>query len=393
MLKSKPHRIALLFNGNKVFDREVLAGIAGFLSGGRASWDLFLEEDFLPRLPGIEHWQGDGIIADFGDPAVAAALSGCRVPVVGVGGSYENPGDYPAGVPYVATDNVKLVEQAYLHLIDKGLRNFALFSFPSALENRWALEREKAFCALVRGDRLQPEVFRGPATRTQSWDTAVEQQVAWLRSLPKPVGIIAVTDARARQLMQACSLADIDVPGQVALVGIDNDPLARTLIRIPLTSVIQDAQTIGSTAAHVMDQLLRGAPLRETRILVPPAGIHALASSEHVPATHPYVMRARHFIRQFACEGIKTEQVADYARVSRSSLENYFRNELGSSVHDEILRVRLNSASAILESGDCNLRDVARQCGFTSSQYMHLVFKRELGCSPREYQARLRQPG
>jgi LacI family transcriptional regulator len=392
MLKSKPHRIALLFNANKVFDREVLAGIAGFLTGGRVSWDLFLEEDFRLRLPGIEHWQGDGIIADFDDPAVAAALAGSRVPLVAVGGSYENPNDYPVGLPYVATDNVKLVEQAYLHLIDKGLCNFALFSLPSAGENRWAQEREKAFCALMRRDRMRPEVFRGQVTSAPSWDAAVQQQAAWLRSLPKPVGIIAVTDARARQLMQACSLAGIDVPGEVALVGIDNDPLARTLTRIPLTSVIQDAQAIGRTAAHLMDQLLRGAPLREARILVAPAGINALASSQHVPATHPYVMRARHFIRQFACQGIKTEQVADYARVSRSSLESYFRNELGSSVHDEILRVRLNSASAFLESGDCNLRDVARKCGFTSSQYMHSVFKRELGCSPREYQARLRQP-
>jgi LacI family transcriptional regulator len=100
-------------------------------------------------------------------------------------------------------------------------------------------------------------------------------------------------------------------------------------------------------------------------------------------------MRARHFIRQYACQRIRTEQVADYVGISRSSLESHFRQELGHSVHDEILRSRLHAATRILEQGDCNLTDVALRCGFTSSQYMHSVFKRELGCSPRGYQKRL----
>jgi LacI family transcriptional regulator len=391
MLMPKSHRIALLFNANKIFDREVLAGIAAYLSSTRKSWDLFLEEDFRLRLPGIEKWQGDGIIADFDDPAVAAALERSSIPVVAVGGSYEDESNYPAGVPYVATDNFKLVKLAYEHLIDAGLRQFALFSLPEARENRWAQERENAFRRLMERDRIEGEIYRGQGTSAPSWDEALQQQIAWLHSLPKPVGIIAVTDARARQLMQACLIAGIEVPEQVALIGIDNDPLARMLTRIPLSSVIQGAQEMGRAAAHLLDQAMHGVRLADTRILVPPAGINVLASSKHEPAKHPHVMRARHFIRQFACQGIKTEQVADYVGISRSSLESHFRQELGCSVHDEILRLRLEAATAILERGECNLNDVALSCGFTSSQYMHSVFKRELGLTPRAYQDRAMQ--
>jgi LacI family transcriptional regulator len=385
-MASKMRRIALQFTANKVFDRELITGIADYLASTRTQWDLFLEEDFRLRLAGIERWQGDGIIADFDDPAVAAALAPSRIPLVAVGGSYEDPADYPAGVPYVATDNFKLIKLAYETLIDAGLRNFAMFSLPEAPENRWAQEREKAFTALMRRDRMEPEVFRGQCTRASTWDAAVQEQVAWLRSLPKPVGIVAVTDARARQLLQACTLAGIAVPEQVALIGIDNDPLARMLTRIPMSSVIQGAQEMGRTAAHLLDRMLHGVPLADTRILVPPAGINVLASSRHAPAKHPHVMRARHFIRQYACQRIRTEQVADYVGISRSSLESYFRQELGHSVHDEILRLRLATAKQMLEQGDCNLAEVALRCGFTSSQYMHSVFKRELGCSPRGYQ-------
>ncbi|MEO5934328.1 MAG: DNA-binding transcriptional regulator, partial [Duganella sp.] len=368
-MTAKVRRIALLFNANKSFDREVTAGIAAYLGGTRAAWDLFLEEDFRLRLGGIERWQGDGIIADFDDPAVADALSRCGVPVVAVGGSYANEADYPSGVPYVATDNFKLIKLARDHLIDVGLPRFAMFSLPKARENRWAQERENAFLSLMREDGMEGEIFRGCETCAASWEESVRGQVDWLRSLPKPVGIIAVTDARARQLLQACIIAGIEVPEQVALIGIDNDPMVRMLTRIPLSSVIQGAREMGRTAAHLLDQMLHGVRLPDTRIQVPPAGINVFASSEHQPIRHPQVMRACHFIRQFGCQGIKTQQVAEHVGVSRSSLEAYFREELGCSVHDMILRFKLDAAKAGLEGGERSIADVALGCGFTSSQY------------------------
>lgn len=388
MTTARVHRIALLFNGNKVFDRDVIGGIADYLGSTRSAWDLYLEEDFRLRLQGFEQWQGDGIIADFDDPEVARALAGSRVPVVAVGGSYADANRYPAGVPYVATDNAMLVQLAYQHLIEAGLTRFALYGLPAAPGNGWAHEREAAFCALMARDNIAPSVYRGNSTSASSWEASVEQQVAWLHSLPKPVGIIAVTDARARQLLQACSMAGIAVPEQVALIGIDNDPLARVLARIPLSSVMQGAHAIGRAAAHLLDQMLHGVHPGPVRIVVPPAGVNAQASSRHAPARHPHVMRARHFIRQYACQGIKTGQVADYVGISRSSLEAHFRQEHNSSVHDEILRFKLDAATTLLSNFDASIADVALRCGFTSVQYMHAVFKRELGCTPRAWQDR-----
>jgi LacI family transcriptional regulator len=369
------------------FDREVIAGIAGYLSSRRTSWQLFVEDDFRLHLPSLARWQGDGIIAHFDDPAVAEALSDSPVPVVAVGGSYANEADYPGTVPYVATDNFKLVNLAYTHLIDVGLSRFAFFSLPDGERRRWAHEREQAFRDLMQRDKFDVEVFRGEDAGT--WDDVVARQVRWLQDLPKPIGIIAATDARARQLLQACQFADIAVPEQVAIIGIDNDPLARMLSCIPLSSVIQGTQEIGRTAARMLHQLLEGTYLECTRILVPPAGINVLASSSHQPVRNPRVMRARHFIRQYACQGIKGDQVADYVGVSRSTLESYFQQELACSVHDEILRFKLEAATALLARGDCSVAEVAQRCGFTTMQYLFAVFKRELGCSPREYQQRV----
>ncbi|POR53875.1 AraC family transcriptional regulator [Paraburkholderia eburnea] len=386
------HRIALLFNANKVYDREIIAGIGHYLHSTRVAWDLFLEEDFRCRLDGIERFDGDGIIADFDDPAVAAALQNIPLPVVAVGSSFEDAAQYPAGLPYIATDNRKLVSLAWTHLIGAGLPHLAMYSLPVAQENRWAQERELAFEALAREEGMEAPVFRGLATSAPSWNQASEQLHEWLQALPKPVGVIAVTDARARHLLQACLMHGIAVPEQVAIIGIDNDPLTRTLTRIPISSVIQGTEEMGKTAAHLLHQMLRGARFPGQRILVPPVGINVLASTKHEPMSSPHVMRARHFIRQYACQGIKTGQVADYVGVSRSSLEEYFRRELQCTVHQEILRHKLDAAKAMLASRDASSAEVAIRCGFTSLQYMYAVFRRELGCTPREYQDSVAPP-
>ncbi|MBV8049128.1 MAG: DNA-binding transcriptional regulator [Paludibacterium sp.] len=383
------YRVALLFNANKIYDREIITGIGDYLRSTRTGWDLFLEEDYRCRLNGIERWQGHGIIADFDDPEVSAALARSQLPVVAVGGSYADESDYPDKVPYVATDNFKLVKLALDHLIESGLQRFACFSLPAAPTNRWAQEREKAFEFRMRQEGLECHIYRGEKTYAPSWETTVRQQMEWLQSLPKPIGIVAVTDARALQLLQACLSADIAVPEQVALIGIDNDPLARTLTRIPLSSVAQGTHEMGMTAAHLMHRMLHGVQLDPTRIVIPPAGINVMASSRHEPANHPYVMKARHFIRLHACHGIRTEQVADYVGVSRSSLEMYFRRSRGHSVHDEILHFKLAAAQQLLRDENLSIAEIAIRCGFSSMQYMHAVFKRELGCTPRGYQEQL----
>jgi DNA-binding LacI/PurR family transcriptional regulator len=119
-----PHQVALLFNAKKAYDREIISGIGAYLRSTRAEWDLFIEDDFGARLTSLAQWHGDGIIADYDAPAVSEALAGTKLPVVAVGGSYEDHANYPKGVPYVATDNFKLVKLAHDHRVEAGLHGF-----------------------------------------------------------------------------------------------------------------------------------------------------------------------------------------------------------------------------------------------------------------------------
>jgi LacI family transcriptional regulator len=380
-----PHRIALLFNANKVYDRQVISGIGQYLTSTRVEWDLFMEEDFRSCTVGIQQWRGDGIIADFDDPVVTEAVSTLSIPVVAVGGSYANESYYPANIPYVATDNQKLVRLAYDHLIEHGLQRFAFFGKPPAPGNRWAHEREIWFRRITAKDGLEATVYHGSPISAGGWGRAQEEMVEWVRALPKPVGIITATDARARQLLQACIVANIPIPEEVAIVGIDNDPIVQMLSGIRLTSVIQGAERMGHSAAQLLHQMLHGGDCSTTRILVPPVGINVQATSLHQHTKSPHVMRARHYIRQYACLGIKTEQVANYVGVSRALLEENFKRELKKSVHQVILEHKLALARSMIAGNVAPLSEVAVRCGFTSLQYMYAVFRREFNCTPKQY--------
>ena len=105
-------------------------------------------------------------------------------------------------------------------------------------------------------------------------------------------------------------------------------------------------------------------------------------------------MKALYYIRQHACQGIRTEQVAAFTGVSRSTLENSFKNELDTTVHDKIITQRINAAIELLQSTRLPTKTIAVQTGFSSVQYMHTAFMRETGMTPLKHrqQKALQEP-
>jgi len=390
----KNYRIALLFNANKAYDRQVIKGVGEYLQATQCDWDIFFEENFCTNLAKIKDWVGDGIIADLDDPDIRSLVSDLDIPVVGVGGSYENEKDYP-NVPYIGTDNKNLVETAFLHLMDKGLEHFAFYSLPDGPTNRWAAEREKAFKSMLTRENYSGSVYRGNITTAESWQYDMNRLADWLQRLPTPVGIIAVTDARARHLLQVCEHLEIMVPDKVAIIGIDNEELTRYLTRVSLSSVGQGCKAMGYAAAKTLHQRLlkatengsqdKNRQAQLPRIIIPAAKVFERQSSDFQAIKDPQVIRAMHYIRNNAYNGIKVEQVLDHLRISRSNLEIRFKEERGHSVHQEIHNAKLKRACQLLNSTTIAIAEIPDLCGYPSLQYMYTVFKKDIEMTPKEY--------
>ena len=385
---NKRYRITLLFNANKVYDRQIIEGIGEYLQATQCDWDIFLEEDFLTRLDNIKDWVGDGIIADYDNPEIVHFLSELDIPIIGVGGSYQNGEDYP-NVPYVATDNHSLVETAFHHLRDKGLENFAFYGLPEHPGKRWAQEREKAFHKIVKDEGYYGAVYRGNETTPQTWQYDMNRLADWLQRLPTPTGIIAVTDSRARHLLQVCDHLNLMVPDKIAVIGIDNEELARYLTRVSLSSVGQGCKSMGYRAAKLLHSQLTSpqatAPAAPARVIIPPTQVFERQSTDFQALKDPYVIQAMHYIRHNACKGIKVEQVLSFVGVSRSNLEARFKEERGHSIHQEIHNSKLHRACHLLASTELPIVEIASLCGYPSLQYMYTVFKKNLDLTPKDY--------
>ncbi|MCE0495715.1 XylR family transcriptional regulator [Vibrio salinus] len=387
----KHYQISLLFNANKVYDRQVMEGIGEYLQASQCHWNIFIEDDFTTNVEHFRSWNGDGVIADFDNPQIIELLKDSNIPVVGVGGSYTDDEDYP-DVPYVATDNYKIVEMAFQHLKEKGLEQFAFYGIPDDSWQRWANQRERAFIDLVSQENYFYSVYRGNETNALSWQYDMNRLSDWIQRLPTPIGIIAVTDARARHLLQTCEHLGLMVPDRIAVVGIDNEEMTRYLTRVSLSSVAQGCKTMGYNAAKMLHRLLmkkakgeENPRIENSRILVPPSQVFERQSSDYQTLHDPYVVQALHYIRNNACKGIKVEQVLTHVGISRSNLESRFKEERDHSIHFEIHKAKLDRARNLLSSTDLPIAEISETCGYPSIQYMYSVFKKSFNKTPKEY--------
>ncbi|AUG98583.1 XylR family transcriptional regulator [Pectobacteriaceae bacterium CE70] len=383
----KRYRITLLFNANKVYDRQVVEGVGEYLQASQCDWDIFIEEDFHCRIDNIKDWLGDGVIADFDDKEIVELLAGVNIPLVGVGGSYHNLADYPS-VHYIATDNYALVESAFMHLKNKGLNRFAFYGLPASVGKGWAQEREYAFRQLVASERYQGVVYQGMETTPDNWQYAQNRLADWVQTLPLQTGIIAVTDSRARHLLQVCEHLNIAVPEKLCVIGIDNEELTRYLSRIALSSVAQGTRQMGYQAAKLLHQLLNNHNLPLQRTLVRPVRVVERRSTDYRSVHDPAVIQAMHFIRYHACKGIKVEQVLDAVGLSRSNLEKRFKDEMEQTIHGVIHEEKLDRARNLLISTSISINEISLMCGYPSLPYFYSVFKKGYSVTPKEYRDR-----
>jgi LacI family transcriptional regulator len=379
-------RVAVLGNVARRYDRRVIQGVADFArQSGR--WSLYVEEDPLQKLPTLERWDGDGIITNFDDHKTAVAVAGLKIPVVGFGGGL---GWYdPASkVPYFTTDNLTIGRLAAEHLLDCGLTRLAFYGNPRRRRHQWSEQREQAFQDRARAAGVSVAVYHGRHADAEHWMQQLRELTVWLKSLTLPVGLMACTDIRARQVLEACRMLGARVPEDVAVIGVDNDEMICEFTAPPLSSVEQGSRQIGYQAAALLDRLMAGRRAPQLRTVVAPEGLIARQSTDVLTCDDPDLGAAIRYVRQHACDPICVDDVLQRVHLSRSTLEKRFQAVLGRTVHAEIQRVQVDHAAHLLSHTDLQVKQIAKRCGFKYVPYLTRVFRLHRGQSPIEFRRR-----
>ncbi len=387
-MTKKARHVALVLSLNKRFDRKVSEGVTRFYHETEG-WSVFLEDDPRAKIPDFNRGHFDGVIADLDDPRIPKHVTGLQIPVVGIGGI--KPGcSLNLTVSTVGTDNRKIAVMAADYLMRLGLRSFGYCGIPAQTIDPWNDERQETFVARLLERGYNCSVYAGRYNPSHSWERLQGALYAWLESLPKPVGVMAANDVRARHVLETCRRFGLRVPDDVAVLGVDNDELICELSTPQLTSIVQGTEEIGYRAAKLLDRLMRSRKRTLTNRLVDPVAIVERASTDLVATEDRVVSAALTFIRDNAFRGIGVPEVARGIGVSRSTLDGHFNRIVSRSVHDEILRVQLNAVRNLLAATDLPLDEIAHRAGFCHAQYLAALFRRVCGQTPGQYRRRAR---
>lgn len=376
-----------------------IKGIARYAKS--AGWNLMLESQLAH---GPKGWCGDGVLVTMKNTASLVSyvkrLRRKEIPVVNLTGSFA-----PDGIPAVIGDNAEMGALAAEHFADRAFRHVAWFS-----TNWGRIQQHRATAFEKEWKRLSPTAdaplrfiwSENSSKRTRDDWT---QQSAWLskalKAASKPLGIFCYSDYDASHVLGICRDNGIDVPREVAILGVDNNTVICENQSVPLSSVNHNLERVGYAGAALLDRLMngpgkngmRGMEKTPTPILIPPQGIITRQSTDTTAITNPTLRQAMGIIEREISKPFGAAQLADEMGIPRIRLDRLFTRELGTSVGKEILHQRIIRVKRLLLDSNLTVSAIARECGFCNSGYLVNVFHRETGMSPGNYRKSARDKG
>lgn len=378
-------KVFLSIEQNRGYGRGLLSGITHY-SKLYGPWNFYNGTPFYYRQSKkeqnsfdlIRQWSPDGIImredADLdkitklGIPAIFITYTQIKVPgFISLLGDHEESG--------------KLAAE---HFLSRGFKHFAYCGVPNRY---WSTYRGESFQKRLEKSGYHAEIL--PYSQADSkinWLKDQERLKKWILSLPKPVGLMTCTDDRAQNVIEACKMSGLQVPEDVAIVGVDNDELLCDLSNPPLSSVALDTFNAGFQAAEALDLIMSGKSANTDQMIVAHATHVVIRQSSDIFAIDDKEIRmALKYISENAKRAIQVQDVAQFCGLTVRTIQKKFKYHLGRSVSEEIDRVRISLICRLLIESSKTINQIAGEMDFISENHFSRYFRRIMKMSPTVY--------
>ena len=356
--------------------REQLAGIYHFQQMQR-NWDISLIPSNDPRFQSaiLQSLSGnvDGAIVKIGCALdITPILQSTRLPLV----ILEKPPQEEVsafkdqGRPFavIGINNKKVGRMAADYLSHLG--NFANYLFiHDPNDNEWARSRGCSFKSAMLKRHHRVKIL------------SLEDFERQLPTMETPMAVFAAFDLLATNVLKACRKANLSIPGDAVVLGVDNDSALCENTSPTLSSVRLDHESLGYSAAKELDALMNGKRTKANEEL-PPLDVVVRNSTTYLPPSRQLVDRAMRIIEDNGTKGISVTDIARQLGVSTSLLKLRFRQTRNCSLRDTLTTTRLDEVTRLLKTSDHPVSQIARMCGFSSPVVLDHLFKKKFGLSP-----------
>jgi LacI family transcriptional regulator len=374
---AKLKRVILLLETSRAFGRDLLYGI-GRYSRLNGPWSFYREPRGLKSsIPHLTNWKADGIIMR--NSVIRSDLAKMNLPTIL---ALHEPNRVEK-IPAIITDSKSISNLAAEHLINRGLSHFAYCGFDHF---QWSIERKYYFKKIIEDSGFNIYIYKQSAnSKDISWQSEQSRMKKWIQNLPKPVGIMACNDDRGLHVLEICKTLGIKIPEEVAVIGVDNDPLICDLSDPPLSSVSLNTEQAGYAAAELLDKMMNKEQIEIKDINVSATHVVQRQSTELLAINDKEVVEAIRFIRNNAKNKIQIKDVVNHTCIGRRSLENRFKETLHRSINQEIRRVRTELIKKMLVETNLSISEITSSFNFTGIEHISRYFKKENGVSLKQF--------
>ena len=258
----------------------------------------------------------------------------------------------PKTFVYDLMDYESIDDEAIAHavanlLIRRGHKHFAFVGSSLPDERQRSDLRGKAFSDYLKSQGFDCAVHSNSHDSTQI-TAKITGLVRFLQGLPKPCGVMLYADNCAMEVLYACQSANISIPEQIALVGVDNDTSICENVHPTLSSVWPDFEYAGYHLAENLLAKLNGEIKTPDIISYGVRAIIERDSSQDLNCGGLLVCRIDDYIKENFTQRLTLGMIARRFNVSGRLIEMRFRNIRGYSVHRRIESLRLEKARHLL---------------------------------------------
>lgn len=375
-------KVVLFLENSRQYGRGLIWGISRY-SKLHGPWTFYRHDPFyggyekIKDLSWIKKWGAHGIIAR--DFAFLDQLLELKLPVISASAFAEH---HNQNLIEIITDNVKIGQLALDHLVSRGFRHFGYCGFR---DMPWSIARQEGFEKILKQQGFSLHTFNSKSVRLSNWDKEYPRIIKWLRSLPKPVGILCCNDDRGCDLIEVSKEAGLKVPYEVSVIGVDNDSQVCELSNPALSSISLDVEGAGFYAASVLHKLMNGHKVTVKQILAEPLEVVNRQSTDTMAINDDKVVEALQFIKRNDKDLIQVADVIRAVGCSRRGLDGKFLRFLGHSVFSEIRRGRTAKIARMLTETNLSISQIAYQLGYHDADHIARVFRKEKHMTAQAY--------